>query len=296
MTRRNVVVAVDPAKHWGPVHLGARIAHMLDAPMVVISVFPHHDVLDGPEDEGQRRIREQAEGDLRELARGLPGVEAADAKVLAGSSPARSLQELSERDDTLLVVVGSTTQGALRRIVPGSVAERLVSGAACPVAVAPQSFGEEAPAEPSLIGVAFDGSEESRRALDAGTQVARLASARLRVITVHEPLAFGNVPPGPFPVDASVNSMLEQRLRHVQRQAMAELSGVPDVEAVFERGRAADVLAAQSRQLDLLVTSSRGYGPLGAVLLGGTTHDLLHSAESPLLITPRGRGLELGDG
>src|SRR4051794_21645493 len=89
MTRRNVVVAVDPAKHWGPVHLGARIAHMLDAPMVVISVFPHHDLLDRPEDEEQRRIREQAERDLRELARGLPGVEAADAKVLAGSSPAR---------------------------------------------------------------------------------------------------------------------------------------------------------------------------------------------------------------
>jgi nucleotide-binding universal stress UspA family protein len=28
------------------------------------------------------------------------------------------------------------------------------------------------------------------------------------------------------------------------------------------------------------------------VLLGGTTHRLLRSAECPLLITPRGRGLD----
>lgn len=45
----------------------------------------------------------------------------------------------------------------------------------------------------------------------------------------------------------------------------------------------------------MLVAGSRGYGPLGAVLLGGTTHELLRSAECPLLITPRGRGLEFGD-
>jgi hypothetical protein len=30
--------------------------------------------------------------------------------------------------------------------------------------------------------------------------------------------------------------------------------------------------------------------------LARSTHDLLRSAESPLLITARGRGLELGDG
>jgi nucleotide-binding universal stress UspA family protein len=44
------------------------------------------------------------------------------------------------------------------------------------------------------------------------------------------------------------------------------------------------------------VAGSRGYGPIGAVLLGGTTHALLRSAECPVLITPRGRRLELDAG
>jgi nucleotide-binding universal stress UspA family protein len=48
------------------------------------------------------------------------------------------------------------------------------------------------------------------------------------------------------------------------------------------------VLSARSRDVDLLVCGSRGYGLLRHVLLGGVSGELLRHAECPLLVVPRG--------
>jgi nucleotide-binding universal stress UspA family protein len=294
--RRNVVVAIDPAKEpMGPLRLGRRVARALSARIVLVTVFPHHPLLEGPEDEFQRSVRAKAREDLVELGRTLEGVEIADALVITGTSPARSLHHVSEGADAAVIVVGSTTRGPLRRIVPGSVAERLVSGAACPVAVAPRGYGDDDAGELAVVGVAFDGSEESERALEAASALARRAAARLRIITVHQRLAFGAVPVSADAPADSANRVVEEGLRGAHDAAVAAHSRHVDVEGTFQTGSPAEVLTELSRELDLLVAGSRGYGPVGAVLLGGTTHTLLRSAECPLLITPRGRGLDLGD-
>jgi nucleotide-binding universal stress UspA family protein len=44
---------------------------------------------------------------------------------------------------------------------------------------------------------------------------------------------------------------------------------------------------AEALPADLLVVGSRGYGPLGAVLLGSTSIPLARAARCPLLVTPR---------
>ncbi len=57
-----------------------------------------------------------------------------------------------------------------------------------------------------------------------------------------------------------------------------------------------EVLLEQSQEVDLLMAGSRGYGPLGAVLLGGTTRQLTQAAACPLIVIPRDRSLDLGGG
>jgi nucleotide-binding universal stress UspA family protein len=47
-------------------------------------------------------------------------------------------------------------------------------------------------------------------------------------------------------------------------------------------------------ELDLLVTGSRGYGPVRAVVLGGVTGRLVREAACPLVIVPRGVECPLG--
>lgn len=285
-----ILVAVDPDKHpEDPLRLGLRMARLAGAPIVPATVFPSSAPV--PEDEVMRDLRDAAREDLLGLADELEGAPVADARVVASTSPARALQQLSEAPDVGMVVIGSSTRGPLLRVLPGSVADRLLSGSAVPVAVAPHGYGKAPDAPPQAIGVAYDGSEESQQALLAARELARRAGAALRIVTIHQRLAFGGIPASAMPGEP-VNEVVERELRATFDAAVAEPSDVP-VEGVFAAGRPSDVLIEQSETLDLLVAGSRGYGPLGAVLLGSTTHGLVRGAQCPVLITPRGRGLWL---
>ena len=283
-----ILVAIDPTKRpEDPLALGTRLARVTGAPLALVSVFPMAPLQ--PDDDVLRKIRADAEADLSEFARGMEGVTVADPLVVGAVSPARALQKLSEDEQVGVVVIGSTTRGPLRRTLPGSIADRLLSGAAASVAVAPHGFADDAPPELSTLGVAYDGSAESRAALDAGRALATKAGARVRVITVHQRLASGGVSASALPLE-TVDETLEREERRLLDEALTD-PGELSIEGVFETGQAVDVLVQQSRDLDLLLAGSRGYGPLGAVLLGSTTHDLARLSHAPLLITPRGRPL-----
>ena len=286
---KRIIIALDPSKRpMDPLRLGGRLARRLELPVVLVTVFVHHPLLSGAETEGQRDARAAAQQNLLELGRTLDGVVVADAVVLASSSPARALHEMSTDPATVLVVVGSTTRGAIRRVLPGNVAHELLSGAACPVAIAPHGYEEQDRRPLATVGVAFDGSAEAQHALADARELARRAGATLHIISVVEPLAFGAVPVSAMEPASSAGRLLEEELRAVHESAVGESREIVETRSVIERGEPATVLLEQSRQLDLVVAGSRGYGPLGAVLLGSTTRDLMHGAACPVLIVPRG--------
>ncbi len=282
-----ILVALDPGKRpEDPLALGVLLARRTGAPLEAVSVFGRAPLQ--PEDDEMRRLRADAEAGLRAVLEDLEGVAVAGARVVGAVSTAWALQELTEQEHAGVVVIGSTTRGPVRRTLPGSIADRLLSGAACPVAVAPNGFADGAPTELRSIGVAYDGSDDARVALDGARRLARTAGARLLVVTVHQRLAFG-VSAGGIPVQP-VDARVEREARAALEEAVA---GDPMAESAFVVGRPVDVLVERSRDVDLLLAGSRGYGPLGAVLLGSTTHDLARLAHCPLLITPRGRELRV---
>ena len=293
---KRIIVALDPSKRpLDPLRLGGRLARRLELPIVLVTVFVHHPVVTGAETEGQREARAAAQDDLLELGRTLDGVVVDDAMVLASSSPAHALHELSTAQSTVLVVVGSTTRGAIRRVLPGNIAHELLSGAACPVAIAPHDYEEQDTRPLSTVGVAFDGSDEARQALAGARLLARRAGATLHIITAVEPLAFGGVPVAAIEPAASASRLLEDELRAVHDAAVGESRDLVETQSVLASGEPAHVLLQQSQQLDVLLAGSRGYGPLGAVLLGSTTRELMHGAACPVIIFPRGRTHGLGD-
>jgi nucleotide-binding universal stress UspA family protein len=137
------------------------------------------------------------------------------------------------------------------------------------VAIAPRGYAEHPAASLHRIGVAFDGSEESRHAMDAGRELARSSGARVRVITVFEHVAFGalaTLRTG----GASVNELVRRELHGALDELLADVPDDLAVEGRFLEGPAGEVLAEQSAELDLLATGSRGYGPRAAVLLDTT--------------------------
>jgi nucleotide-binding universal stress UspA family protein len=289
---RKVVVAVDATERsLDALALGRVLAQAPAAPLALVTVFPYPTLAD-PRDEERVRVREEARQILLELAE-AEGVESADVEVIPGNRTARELQRVTEREATGLLVIGSTGRGPIRRLLPGTVGERLLTGSAAPLAIATRGYAGTGVTRLETVGVGFDGSEESRHALEAGRLLARSSGARLRVITVVEPMTFGAVATGRTG-GASVNRLQRAELRSALDQALSEDAGEPPAEGRLLEGSAGEILATESADLDLLVTGARGYGPRAAVLMGTTTHTLMRRAACPGLILPRGTSLDLG--
>jgi nucleotide-binding universal stress UspA family protein len=84
-----------------------------------------------------------------------------------------------------------------------------------------------------------------------------------------------------------VRDDIERQLRGHLHDVVAELPRDASAAAVFLMGDPAHELATESANLDLLVTGSRGYGPLRAVMLGGVTGRVVRDAACPVVIIPR---------
>jgi nucleotide-binding universal stress UspA family protein len=283
---KRIIAAVDATdRTLDALELAKLLGQSTGAPVDAVSVFPYLALADAAGEE-LVRLRDEARTILRQLAN-ASDLKAAGVEVIPGNLPARELQRLSEQDSTGVIVVGSTHRGAVGRVLPGAVGERLLAGAACPVAVAPRGYADAPPASLKRVAVAFDGSEEAREALELARALVQASGAELRIISVFEPMTFGALATGRTG-GASVNELLRAELRSALDEAVADASDVGAPEGRFLEGSAAELLAAESTELDLLVTGSRRYGPRTAVLLGGTTHALMGSAACPGLIVPRG--------
>jgi nucleotide-binding universal stress UspA family protein len=263
--------------------VGAALARANDAPLITLAAHLHDPIANavsgGTVDED---LRADA---LRKLEALTEGVDT-DLLVSGGPSPARVLHDTAQRLDAAMIVVGSTGKGPLRRVTPGTTAERLLHGAPCPVVVAPSDL--PADWEPRRIGVGFLDIEEGHAALRAAAAIAHAIGGTLHATTAVEPRAWsGSAVIAPYDTDGAPQTSRENAQRELDETLELLESGIRASSAVVV-ARAADALIEKSQHVDLLVCGSRGYGPLRSVLLGGATHRLLRNAHCPVLIAPRG--------
>jgi nucleotide-binding universal stress UspA family protein len=235
-------------------------------------------------------LREDAEQMLATAASsaGFP----VETRVVASSSPARGLHDLAEEEEADLIVLGSSHRGALGRLLIGSVPERLLQGAPCAVAVAPRGFRERADSPPRVVAVGFDGSADSKHALEYARGLAAGLGAKLQVLAVQEPeVIFGYTG-----VAAAYDrgELAESQKDFLTKEVARAVDGSPgSVNAKGEvlSGNAAEALASRAEQgIDLLVMGSRGYGPVRKVLLGSVSARLARDAPCSLLVVPRSSG------
>jgi len=294
---KRVVIAIDTREQaLDPLALGRLLAGAAGAPATLVSVFPS--VLLSARREGVGGVFDPAEPAMasdREALAGLAhemGLERADAEVIPGNFVARELHHVTERPDTGLLVVGSTRRGPLGRLLIGGIGERLLQGAACPIGIAPHGYADAPPQRIERIGVGLDGSDEAQHALEGAVALAQMADAGLRIVTAFQPLAFGGVATTALP-STSANETMRTELRAIHDRAVDAVSDDVPAEGRFRDGPADKVLVDESAHVDLLMVGSRGYGPVGAVLMGSVTAALARGAACPLVVTPRGTRLDL---
>ncbi len=106
---------------------------------------------------------------------------------MTAHSVAHGLQEVAEREPAALVVLASSPSGERGRTFPGPTAQRLLHGAPCPVAVAPDGYASRGASEIRVIAVAIDVDPDSREAVRHAMELARRYDACVRVMTAVAP-------------------------------------------------------------------------------------------------------------
>lgn len=278
----------DPERSKDAVALAARLARATGAEVEAVCAYPYDEMTSRSANSIYRQyLREDADKRIVDACDGIDDVQIVR-RTVADTHPARGIQDLVLHDGGGLIVIASSHRGAVGRAVAGTVAERLLHGAPCPVAVAPAGYREKATAPIETVGVAYDGSAEAKAALTGAVAVARALKARLRVIGVLDTMIYGTPALMSGPGFIAVPDDLRDRSADSLEQAVRELPDDVDATAVALEGDPERELAAQTRTVDLMVTGSRGYGPHRAVLLGTVSGRLVRDAECPVIVVPRG--------
>ena len=125
------------------VALARRLSALYHAQLLAVHVIgmpPIRDRFNGP---ALDRLEEAAGVVLARTRRGLGDIPGPAPRVVHASSPAAGLQAVCEAEGAGLVTVGPSHRGPVGRLLAGTTAERLLSGAPCPVALAPRGYAED---------------------------------------------------------------------------------------------------------------------------------------------------------
>jgi nucleotide-binding universal stress UspA family protein len=288
---REIILGYDP-EHEGDsvLRLGALMAETLAANPVVVTALPWPSHLAGPE-ELDRQLAVDMHDEFAYVRDELSGF-AAETRAVASGHPASLLHEIAEADGAPLIVIGSCHRGPIGRTLVGSVGESLLHGASAAVAVAPRGYAQRGEPRLQNIAVAFDGSPESWTALETAIGIAERCRAALCVTTVADRPTYG------YAAAWAVLSADDLReTERAEKERLAELADrrIPDAldhQGWVLAGDPADVLSETSGRFDLMITGSRSWGPLRRTMLGSTTRKLIRSAECPVLVLPRGAGVD----
>lgn len=233
----------------------------------------------------QQRVLDSAREKLDELAAALLkhyGV-SAGTRVLAGSLLAELSRE-AEAMETSLIVCGAHGESFVRHLLLGSTAERMLSGAKCPMLVVKQVVHE--PYRTLLLPVDFSPSSLS------AIRNARLVAPNAQIVLLH---AF-EVPFEGHLRYASVDDDTINHYRVIAKQeavqklhALSEEAGLPHYAARFVVLNGDPSLRIieqeQEQNCDLIVMGKHGESSLEELLIGSVTKRVLAESQCDVLVS-----------
>lgn len=282
-----ILVAVDPFREDpDPLSLAALLGELTGRKLVAVGAYPQSVLPSRVDVPAYRRAaRDLALEGLEWASERLP--EGSETLAVASMSRPRALLDTAEELDAALLVIGSAHSGPFDRIVSSTVADQLLHGASCPIAVTPRGY--EAPADGlEHVGAAFVDTPEGRGALEGAIALARKAGASLKAITVIQPIGWGTMAVPMATAIADEQQETRRAAEEVLDHALAGLEPALAAEPVIIENGPAGALVTMSSQVDVLVCGSRGYGPVKTVLLGSVSQVLSRHARCPLIVLPRG--------
>jgi len=275
-------------------HHAMALARWYEARLTLLYVFENRPVLDLPPMPLREADRQRLLADLREVSAGAPGGVRIECVVQEATNAHAEIlaQVAATRAD--LLVMGTHGRSGFQQLFLGSITEKVVRQATCPVLVVPRrapDVSAGAPVQFRRILCAVDFSESSLEALTYALNLAEEADATLTVLhTVEIPLG-GDYEGGPETlreVRATAAADARRQL-HGLIPGQARTFCTIETDVVDGRAHREIVRRADEGHADLIVMGVTGRGALERAVFGSTTHHVLRAAPCPILIV-RGRG------
>jgi nucleotide-binding universal stress UspA family protein len=191
-------------------------------------------------------------------------------RVLLQGDPPDEIVREARRTAADIVVMGRHSKGASNPSLLGSVAERVLRKAPCPVMVV-RSFPRHPGEGPRRVLCGLDLGETSSSTLKCAVVITNALRADLRVLHV---VADGETQRARLAVAATLAIEPTTTGLHIPTSVAV---GVP-----YE-----EILAvAHEKEADLIVVGTHGGGVVDRQFLGSTTLHLLRQAECPVLVVP----------
>lgn len=287
----------DPSAH--ALELAGRLARWYDARLVVLhvrpTITPHPDIPAAGSmapwlvTELQHLRQRVAEAGAEATAAGV------DVEPLAtAGQPVHEILQCAATVAADLIVMGTHGLSGFQHLVLGSVTEKVLRKAPCPVLTVPPRAPAAARQFKRLI-CAVDFSDCSLTAATSAASLAKQSGAALSLLHVLEwpwhDATISNptgVPAAQAQAIADYRRYLEsgakERLDAVAASvASAESSGTVATSIRFGRPHVELLEAARDEQADLIVLGVRGRGPLDLAFFGSTANHVVRSASCPVL-------------
>lgn len=211
--------------------------------------------------------------------------------ALAEGSAGNEIVERAKADGSGLIVLGTHGRSGLERLMLGSVTERVLHRAPCPVLTVPP-HGATAPPSPVFkrILCGLDFSACALHALEYALSLAAEADACLTLAHVFE--ADASMPEDwrttlkPEPVREALVALEAARRERLAQAVPANPGGSCRIETVMGCGPAPRELLrlAAARAVDLIVLGVRGRNTADLLFFGSTTNKVVRQAVCPVLV------------
>jgi nucleotide-binding universal stress UspA family protein len=211
--------------------------------------------------------------------------------------PVVRLLRMSERDPDTIIVMATHGRGGFGRMLLGSVADKVVRGAAGPVVLVRPALSEpETFKGLDKLLIPLDGSALAEGVLSHGVELARRTGASLHLVRVVESLWSLAYPTSPYDGAAPDPQVIQDLDEQVKEDARAYLDDMGSrlraegIEVTWEvaTGRAVDEILFSAGELpaDLILTTTHGRGGLSRVFQGSVATSLMTHSTVPLLVLP----------
>lgn len=268
----------------------ASLARSCNAQLTVLHVFQNAPVMDVPPMQMTDEDRKQLVEKMTHFTSHLPPELRVELRIEEAPDVHQEILAQAARMNADLLVVGTHGRSGFERLLLGSIAEKLLRKAPCPLMVVPRRAPDvavDAPVQFRTILCPVDFSDASRRALEFASALAADTAAHLVLLHVFEiPVQLQEVPASTLDVKHLRREAEAESARRLRELVAGQARGTGEVETLVREGTAyREILkVASERSVDLVVMGVQGRGAVDLFVFGSNTARVTRAAPCPVLV------------